>query len=132
MSTEIKGLEQLISKLNNLPEKLEKKVIRAAVRKGAILVRDKAREKAPVKTGTLKKSIKIRSNKVANGIISFKIGPTNDKKKGTDVFYGRFIEFGTSKMAAKPFMRPALDESETEVLNVVIDNIKSKLEEGTK
>ncbi|WP_442765105.1 HK97-gp10 family putative phage morphogenesis protein [Sulfurospirillum cavolei] len=130
--TEIKGLEQLISKLNNLPEKLEKKVIRAAVRKGAILVRDKAREKAPVKTGTLKKSIKIRSNKVANGIISFKIGPTNDKKKGTDVFYGRFIEFGTSKMAAKPFMRPALDESETEVLNVVIDNVKSKLEEGTK
>lgn len=130
--TEIKGLEQLISKLNNLPEKLEKKVIRAAVRKGAILVRNKAREKVPVKTGTLKKSIKIRSNRVANGIISFKIGPTNDKKKGTDVFYGRFIEFGTSKMAAKPFMRPALDESETEVLNVVIDNIKSKLEEGTK
>jgi len=132
MSTEIKGLEELISKLNGLPDKLETKVVRAAIRKGAILMRDKARDKVPVDTGTLKKSIKIRNNRSEKGIISFKIGPTSDKKKGTDVFYGRFVEFGTSKMAAKPFMRPALDESENEVLDVVINGIQSKFNEVIK
>lgn len=132
MSTEIKGLEELISKLNGLPDKLETKVVRSAVRKGAILVRDKAREKVPVDTGTLKKSIKVRNNRSGKGIISFKIGPTSDKKRGTDIFYGRFVEFGTSKMAAKPFMRPALDESENEVLDVVINDIKLKLDEEIK
>ncbi len=130
--TKITGLESLIKKLNDLPDKLEKKVIRSAVRKGAIIVRDKARGYAPKKTGTLKKSIKIRNNKSARGITSFKIGPTNDKKKGTDVFYGRFQEFGTSKMPAHPFMRPAYDESEKEVLDKVIDEIRSKVEESTK
>ena len=25
------------------------------------------------------------------------------------VFYGRFVEFGTSKMAARPFIRPSID-----------------------
>jgi HK97 gp10 family phage protein len=27
------------------------------------------------------------------------------------VFYARFVEYGTSKMAAKPFLRPALTEA---------------------
>lgn len=130
--TKIEGLEQLISKLNSLPDKLEKKVVRTAVRKGAILIRNKAREKAPIGTGTLKKSIKIRSNRAGNGVVSFKIGPTNDKKKGTDIFYGRFQEFGTSKMPAHPYMRPAYDESESEVLDAVINEIKSKLNEAIK
>lgn len=130
--TKIEGLEQLISKLNSLPDKLEKKVVRTAVRKGAILIRNKAREKAPTGTGTLKKSIKIRSNRAGNGVVSFKIGPTNDKKKGTDIFYGRFQEFGTSKMPAHPYMRPAYDESESEVLDAVINEIKSKLNEAIK
>ena len=30
---------------------------------------------------------------------------------GGDTFYWRFIEFGTSKVAARPFMRPAMEQS---------------------
>jgi HK97 gp10 family phage protein len=30
---------------------------------------------------------------------------------GGDTFYWRFLEFGTSKMHARPFMRPAMNES---------------------
>lgn len=30
---------------------------------------------------------------------------------GGDTFYWRFLEFGTEKMAAQPFMRPAMDEA---------------------
>lgn len=36
----------------------------------------------------------------------------NQGKKGNlsqDAWYARFVEFGTSKMAARPFMRPAFE-----------------------
>ena len=57
MSVEIKGLKEIIDKLNTLPPKLENKVVRSAVRKGTNKLRDSARDKVAVDTGNLKKSI---------------------------------------------------------------------------
>lgn len=132
MSVEIKGLEELIKKLTSIPNKLEKKVIRSAVRQGANVIKSKAQEYVPVDKGELKKSIKVSGARSKPGVIAFRIRPVGSKKKGISVFYGRFQEFGTSKMAAQPFMRPAYDEAGDDVINVVIDTIKSKLDEGVK
>ena len=55
--TEIKGLKEIINKLNALPEKLENKVVRKAMRKGINEIRDSARSKVAVDTENLKKSI---------------------------------------------------------------------------
>jgi len=132
MSGEIKGLEDLIKKLNALPDNLEKKVIRAAVRQGANVIKEKAKSYVPVDEGTLRDSIKVSGSRAQKGIIAFRIRPTKKKGKGKSVFYGRFQEFGTSKMAAHPFMRPAYDEAGEDVLNKVIDTIKLKLDEGIK
>lgn len=132
MSAEIKGLEQLIKNLNSLPEKLEKKVVRKAVRKGANIVRDKARELVDKDTHNLEKSI-VTSNAKVEGKIACKVSLKQRKtKKAKDPYYGYFKELGTSKMAASPFMRPAVDESEGEVLNVVVNEIKSNLDEVIK
>jgi len=132
MSGEIKGLEELIKNLNSLPDNLEKKVIRAAVRQGANVIKDKAKSYVPVNEGTLRDSIKVSGSRAQKGVIAFRIRPTKNKRKGKSVFYGRFQEFGTSKMAAHPFMRPAYDEAGEDVLNKVIDTIKLKLDEATK
>lgn len=43
-------------------------------------------------------------------------------------FYGLFHEFGTSKMPAHPFMRPAFDEHK----NDVVELARGKLEHGIK
>lgn len=132
MSNEIKGLEDLIKNLNALPAKLEKKVIRAAVRKGANIVRDKARQNVPKDTGNLQKSI-ITSGAKVSGKIAFRVSLKQRKTKNSkEPYYGRFIEFGTSKMPAKPFMRPALDESEWEVFDTVVSDIKSNLDKVNK
>lgn len=32
-------------------------------------------------------------------------------------FYGRFVEFGTAKMAAKPFLRPAFDAAQPRAIS---------------
>lgn len=132
MITEVKGLEALINNLHALPEKVEKRVIRAAVRQGANIIKGKAQNYVRVDEGDLKKSIKVKGVLGKPGTIAFVIRPTSNKKKGKNVFYGRFQEFGTSKMVAKPFMRPAYDEAGQDVIDKVINTIKSKLDEAVR
>jgi HK97 gp10 family phage protein len=47
-----------------------------------------------------------------------------DTLVGTHIDYSPYIEFGTVKMDAQPFLRPALDLAKGNVLNVVTENGK--------
>jgi HK97 gp10 family phage protein len=47
----------------------------------------------------------------------------------TAAFYWRFIEFGTSRMAAKPFMRPAFDSSKQTAREAIKNKLRDKLRE---
>lgn len=38
---------------------------------------------------------------------------------GVGAEYGEYLEFGTSRMEARPFLRPAMDENEGEILQAV-------------
>lgn len=46
-----------------------------------------------------------------------------------EAFYGRFVEYGTSKMAAQPFLRPSYEAKKADVKNAVDDVITAKLKE---
>lgn len=76
--------------------------IRAAVadevKRATFDVEAKAKAKAPVKTGTLRRSI---HSVFSNGGLTGIVGPS--------VLYGKFVEFGTRRMGARPFMRPAAE-----------------------
>jgi HK97 gp10 family phage protein len=62
-------------------------------------VRDDMERLVPVDTGLLKASINVEA-----------VGDTTYITVGDNgAFYWAFQEFGTSKMAARPFIRPALD-----------------------
>ena len=67
------------------------------VRKSAADTESAAKQQAPVDTGALRNSIGV----TMQGPLSAEIGPT--------VSYGIFLEWGTHKMAAQPYMGPALD-----------------------
>jgi len=138
MSGEIiseRQIRELIGTLNALPEKIEKNIVRSAVRSGAAIIRDAIRAKAPVKTGKLKKSIRVKQIYNKKGKVIFKVMTGVNKKykqAGTkaprQVNYAKQIEFGNSQMAAKPFIRPAFDEAENKVLDAVIDKIEMRLD----
>lgn len=43
-------------------------------------------------------------------------------------FYGKFLEYGTSKMTARPFMGPAQAESKKQVLETIRQTLKAGLD----
>jgi len=49
-----------------------------------------------------------------------------------EAFYGRFVENGTSKMAARAFLRPAFDATRGEVAVTINDVIQKKVQELTR
>ncbi len=52
-----------------------------------------------------------------------------DKKNpGGDTFYWRFLEFGTEKMAPKPFMRPAMDAQKRQAIDKFVEAYKKQLD----
>ncbi len=89
------GDKKLNRRLNRLKLNLGKKIARKAGRKALRPVRDQARKDSPKKTGTLRKSIKIRSIKRSR----FKFGArvTTGNRSGNfsgKAFYGGFINYG--------------------------------------
>jgi HK97 gp10 family phage protein len=97
--------------------------------KAANVVAEKARQKCAVgvsrpgtkdgkdwtarEAGALKKSIRV-------------VRLHGDPKRNVRVyagnreaFYSRFVEYGTVKMKAKPFLRPALNSSKAEIKNIL-------------
>ena len=134
----IEGLEALQSKLQSVAYDVQKKGGRFALRKAAQVLRNQARQNAAsvddsLTPESIAKNIVDRWNGRVNkqsggadlgfrvGVLGgardyskygeFKTGKKSSANPGGDTFYWRFLEFGTQKMGAKPFMRPAIDES---------------------
>lgn len=123
-----------------------RRVLNKATRAGANVVRDEARKRAPKRTGKLKRNIvtlsqKARGNNAAVSGVHIrgrnpKSGNSDNSMKAdnpNNSYYWRFIEMGTSKMAAKPFIRPAfetkqqqIDREMIKVVNAAIDEVLKK------
>jgi len=68
------------------------------VKTATLDIEARAKARTPVLTGTLRRSI---ASVFQNGGLTGIVGPS--------VFYGKFVEFGTRRMGARPFMRPAAE-----------------------
>jgi len=99
---EWKGVQELKTDLEKVGLALDDRDanIKRVLLKPCIEMRDNARHLAPKKTGALAAAIyATRGGDRQRGILM------GVRKK---VHYARFVEFGTSKMAAHPYFRPAL------------------------
>jgi HK97 gp10 family phage protein len=61
-----------------------------------------------------------------------KPGKENVVLVGTAVDYGPHVEFGTVKMSAQPFLRPAADLAQGKTLNIVKTNSKYEFQDYIK
>jgi HK97 gp10 family phage protein len=99
---QITGLTEAVSSLKDLERKTQTKFVRIALRKGAGIIQKDARARAPHRTGTFAKSIRVQQGRTRAGVMVEKIG-FNPKtyKKGKP--YGEFEEEGhfTGKRLSK-------------------------------
>lgn len=110
VTVDTKGLDKLVKGLE--PELV--KVVQIA----AFNVERRSKDLVPVDTGATKNSIAARFSR---GGLEAEIGPTTE--------YAPFIEFGTTRMAARPFMTPAL-EAERKPFITAVGQVMGKLGNG--
>lgn len=126
ISANIDG-KSLLKALSAFPKNIQKNVMIGATRAAANVVRDRARELVPKRTKNLSKSIVSIQQKAESGQIKFSVTPSRGGKH--DGWYAHFIEFGTVKMSAKPFMRPAMEQAQDESLNAAKEYIAKRIPE---
>lgn len=89
-------------------------------------LRDTAKSLAPFRTGRLRNAIVAeRSPSGKQGVNVF----VKKRTKDGGAWYGRLVEKGTSKMAAKPFFRPAIRAIRPQVVPDISKGLKSLIEE---
>lgn len=88
--TKFKGGKELQNMLNTLPAKIERNIMRSALRAGAAVIRDAARENINDDTGALSKSVRV-STRARRGEVTATVKAGNKK-----AFYAHMVEFGTA------------------------------------
>lgn len=146
----IDGLKELDRQLRALPERVAGNALATAVSAGARVIRDEVIARAPVDTGALKSQIftkRLRSPsasektsivgvrgglaKYANTKRNVRSGKAGQSyKTNGKTFYWKFIEFGTSKLAAYPFLRPAFDAKEQEAVKAMTDKLDERIQKA--
>lgn len=96
---------------------------------------DAMKSRTPVDTGRLRDSIGVDPKKGVKAGVVFVgvVGKRKTKKnKATNPgIYGKYVEFGTRKQKAQPFLRPGFDGTKNRVISIIARlferHIKTKL-----
>jgi HK97 gp10 family phage protein len=137
VTLKIEGLDKLNAALKEFPENIARNVLRGGVSSAAAVIRNEARRLAPKESGEMAKDIMLKrerssTNYVANYSVFVRSGKKSrlsGKRRDVDKdsYYWRFVEFGTCKMAAKPFMRPAFDAMAREAVETLKNYIADRI-----
>ncbi len=95
--------------------------VQQVLKNGAVRIAERARELVPVRTGHLLASIRADLGDVEDSDEAFE-----PVQVIADTPYASFVEFGTSRMEAEPFLGPAVEEIEPQVLEE-IDSILAEM-----
>ena len=105
ITVKLEGIEDLIRKVRSY-QVIKKEAIRIALVRGALKVELAAKEMCAVDTGRLRGSITTDQRYIQKYLV----------KVGTNVDYGPYVEFGTKKMDARPYLFPAFFMFEGEII----------------
>lgn len=119
MATELwRGVRELDSAIDAIAERAQA-ATRAAVAEAAHVIERAAKQRAPVDTGTLRRSIRVVGPKAAGRAWIAKVGPT--------AVYGRRVELGfhgtdslgrSYNQEGRPYLGPAFAATRAEVTRV--------------
>lgn len=137
---EVQGFDELVKRLEALTPLLRRKYVLTALKKGADVVKQSAVLAVPVlsapiyrhgelyrKPGTVRDAIAVRTSKdvARTGDVGaiVNVVPAKGANRGanspTDAFFWRFLEFGTRKMKARPYLRVAAQQLDGAALEAI-------------
>jgi len=126
-SIDLQGYDEVMKRLSGLEQNVNRRLAYQALRKASRILILAARQKIQSYSKTVAKSIAINYQSRHQVLVA--VGPK--KTKARDPWYAHFIEFGTSGIGrfkrkgrvryradqpARPFMRPAYDETQEQIL----------------
>lgn len=112
---DVRGIKETIAKIDLTNTKV-RKAVQEQVGKSALNIQLEAKKRCPVRTGALRNSITVDFY----GVMSAQIGP--------HMPYAPYVEFGTRKMPAKPYLFPAFEEERPKFEQGLADAIKGATE----
>lgn len=123
------GIAELNAKLRALAgDKITKKYLRAALRKVAKPMARLAKQLAPVDSGALEESIRVKAIRRTRTGIGVRVTTSaSDNEYSGETFYAPMQEFGTAKMAASPYLRPAFDQLREASIKSVADDMAAAI-----
>lgn len=144
---EIKGALELDRALKNLPDKIARNLLRAALRAGGKVILERARAGVPVESGALRDSLRV-STSLRGGVARASVKAGSKK-----AYYAHMVEFGTQRhwikprnrkslflaglarevvdhpgARDKPFMRPAIEQGAGAATEAIADYIRKRLD----
>lgn len=134
---EVSGDENIKAALKDLPRSVRNKAIRPALRDAAKIVQARAVQNvvsvvagSPETTGLLARSVVIRSIKDQNRDlrVAVAIGRAVSRKGVRVGLYGSVLEFGKNNQPPRPWLRPAIRESESAVIAKVLTGARKRLD----
>ena len=150
VTVKLEGVDALNKALAEATKQIRTKAVRSALRKAGQVISKEAKQAAPVlsaptktrKPGTVKKAIAVRASKFArqagNEGVFINVRPLRGSRQKTlgkagaknpnDPFYWRFLEFGTVKMKARPFLSPAAESKGNEAIKTFMDSVIPQIE----
>jgi HK97 gp10 family phage protein len=137
IEVKIEGLDALRERLLALPKEMQQGPVKAATRAAAKVVARAAKRRAPIDSGVLEKAIYVTRSKSGSSdvqemaIVGVRFG-RKYQRRGMDAWYWRFLEFGTSKMPAQPFLRPAFVETRAQQLQAMRDALIKGLDRAAR
>lgn len=138
---DVRGDRSVIRRLREFPPKLRKKGLRRAARVAMKIALDDARATArafddPNTPQMIWKLIVIKEARIRESGVRMRIGiagGARSQRSKDFPWYWRLLEFGTERMRAQPFLRPALENNAQAVgerfaneLNAEIDKLVAK------
>lgn len=144
-SVVIEGLRELEEAMLSFPDKLAKQVLSGAIRTGANIIKKQCIEYAPkseaphllkgaksnigvwILPGNLKRMIRVKVDKsrTRGYKISYEV-----YVKNKEAWYFKFVEFGTSKMYGRTFMRSGFEMAKEAAIVAITEYVKSHIEDG--
>jgi len=111
LEIDLKKIERLRQAIKEFPEVL-KEELGQAVLELALIIQNKAKELCPVDTGLLRSSINAQVESWAAAYV------------GTNTEYAPWVEYGTRRTPAQPFLEPAFEEGHKQADSVFSKAVK--------